>query len=182
MSEPRRFQRRNWGYAAGGLGLLVVVGLLALGLATLAAQSQRNARLEGEVATLAEQVREMGGTPRVTPEPGPAGSPGASGQPGAPGGQGVPGRNGTSGGQGPSGSPGAVGASGAPGQSGSPGKDGATGAAGAKGETGEQGPRGEQGPSGPPGPSCPDGYTAKSSTVLTPGGPQESVICTKEDP
>ncbi len=169
-------------------GVLVAVGVAAWLALTISGLRADNSRLHGEVSTLSKQVVDLGGTPRVTPQPGPAGSQGVSGQPGAsgaPGGQGVPGRNGSAGSQGPLGSPGAVGASGAPGQPGSPGQDGATGAAGAtgpKGDTGEQGPRGEPGPSGPPGPACPDGYQPEHVTVVTPGGPQDSIVCTKESP
>jgi hypothetical protein len=185
VSEPRRVQRRNWGYAALAVALLVVVGLLAFGLSTLAAQSARNSRLESEVTTLAGQIREMGGTPRVTPQPGPAGSPGVPGQPGAPGGQGGQGRNGSAGSPGPSGSsgsPGPAGASGAPGSAGTPGKDGTTGAPGPKGDTGGQGPQGDPGPTGPPGPACPTGYKAATVTVVTDSGPQDILTCTKETP
>jgi hypothetical protein len=182
VSGPGRVQRRNWAYAAAGLGLLVVVGLLAFGLSTLAAQSARNSRLEGEVTTLAQQVRDMGGTPKVTPQPGPAGSPGVPGQPGAPGGQGGPGRNGSAGSPGVSGSPGPAGASGAPGSAGTPGKDGTTGAPGPKGDTGPPGPQGDPGPTGPPGPACAPGYKASTVTVVTDSGPQDILTCTKESP
>jgi hypothetical protein len=182
VSGPGRVQRRNLGYAAAGLGVLVVVGLLAFGLSTLAAQSARNDRLEAEVHTLAGQVVEMGGTPRVTTQPGPAGSPGVPGQqgaPGIPGGAGGTGRPGVSGPPGVSGSPGTVGASGAPGSAGTPGKDGTTGP---KGDTGAPGPQGDPGPTGPPGPACAPGYKASTVTVVTDSGPQDIATCTKESP
>lgn len=66
------------------LGLVV---LLAAGLAWWVLASVRDlkhdlaqSRRDGQ--TLAQQVRQLGGTPAVTPQPGPAGSPGPSGQPG----------------------------------------------------------------------------------------------------
>lgn len=141
MSTPRRFVRRPvWQFVAVALVLLGVVGGLAWGLATLAAQSERNARLERDVSTLAEQVRGLGGTPAVTPQPGATGPPGAPGAPGQPG-RAVTGPPGPRGQTGPSGEPGAA----------VTGPDGAPGAAGPQGEQGPQGERGSQGEQGPQG-------------------------------
>ncbi|MDB5911098.1 MAG: hypothetical protein JWP34_5215 [Massilia sp.] len=97
-----------------------------------------------QIRDLAAQVRRMGGTPVVTPPPGPAGSPGAPGQPGAAGSPGA------------SGSPGRSGASGAQGSPGPVGPSGAAGAAGAPGQS-VTGPAGPAGPSGPPGKDGADG-------------------------
>lgn len=154
----------------------IVMGALWITVTIVGVQAD-NARLHGDVSTLAQQVRDMGGTPRVTPEPGPAGSPGASGQPGAPGAAGGQGAAGRTGSKGPAGATGRPGASGVPGR---PGASGAPGPKGDPGAIGPAGPKGDTGPSGPPGPACPDGYTAEHITVVTDGGPKDTVICTKE--
>lgn len=155
--------------------------LVAFGFAALYLQQQSvGARLrqaEADNRILSQQVRDLGGTPKVSPRPGPAGSPGVPGSPGNPG---TPGRTGRTGQPGAVGPTGKTGPSGAPGASGAPGVQGPkgdTGPAGPKGDTGDQGPRGEE---GPPGPTCPDGYHATTTTVVTAGGPQDAVICTAD--
>jgi Collagen triple helix repeat (20 copies) len=142
----------------------LLLGLVVLAVAVFAwwvlsqvrdVQNERD-RLAEDVSTLATQVRQLGGTPAVSAQPGPAGSPGPSGQPGAPGspgGQGPPGPSGSGGSQGP---PGVIGPSGVPGASGQPGQNGTPGQPGEPGEQGPAGPqgeRGEQGPQGEPGPA-----------------------------
>lgn len=171
---------------------------IAIGVAAIAwtfySQGQRIDTVERDNQVLAQQVRQLGGVPHVSPAPS-GGAPGQSGQPGQPGAAGAPGRPGPSGtsgssgpkgNAGPSGKPGTSGASGAPGAAGVPGKDGAQGAPGPAGPTGPagpEGPRGEPGPTGPsgqPGPLCPDGYQPTPVTVPTTDGPRDSIICTKE--
>jgi Collagen triple helix repeat (20 copies) len=134
-------------------------------------QAQQDSR------TLAQQVRDLGGVPKVTPQPGPTGAAGSPGAPGQPGSSGSSGSNGRAGQNGASGKSGAAGASGAPGASGAAGVKGDTGPSGDKGDTGEQGPKGDQGDPGSPGPTCPDGYHATPTTVVTADGPQTAVIC-----
>lgn len=119
---------------------------------------------EQDNAVLADQVRQLGGVPHVTPSAGPRGErgdagpsgppgpPGPSGRPGRDGKDGAagrPGRDGAPGPTGPPGPPGAQGIPGLPGPKGEPGQDGKDGAQGPKGEQGEPGPRGEPGPPGP---------------------------------
>lgn len=138
-----------------------------------------------QVRDLASQVRRLGGVPVVTPQPGAPGSPGSPGQQGQPGvtgpsgppGASVTGPAGPKGDQGKEGPQGASGTIGATGPPGPPGPQGEPGPAGQKGDAGEQGPKGDQ---GSPGPTCPDGYHLVDATVLTSGGPQDSVICAKE--
>jgi hypothetical protein len=174
-AKPQEIRHRpGLTHAALAVALLLILAGLAWGLATIAAQDAKNARLERQVSALADQVRQLGGEPVTSPTPGPAGSPGASGAPGAPGSPGRPG------GAGPSGAPGSTGPSGAPGASGQPGEDGATGPQGPAGPTGPKGDPGERGPSGPPGPTCPTGYHVETVTVVTAGGPQDTATCVKD--
>lgn len=153
IGPPRRVR---WRYGALGVVLLAIIGAVAFGFSYTAAQSTRNDRLEGDVRTLAGQVRQLGGTPAVSAPPGPAGPagqqgvPGQQGAPGASGRQGPPGpvgqgQQGPPGVLGPTGPPGAAGAAGQPGQDGTPGQDGQAGPQGDPGPPGEQGPRGEPG-------------------------------------
>lgn len=120
---------------------------------------------------LAEQVKQLGAVPVVTPAAGPAGAAGPSGLQGPkgdPGATGPAGPSGPAGPAGPSGSAGQNGVNGANGTNGTDGKTGATGAAGTQGPqgpagpAGPTGPQGPQGEQGPPGPTCPSGYTAQS--------------------
>lgn len=186
--------RRSRTRIAGGprdVGILVGVITLVMGAlwitVTMSGLAADRDRLEQQVATLADQVREMGGEPAVSPEPGTPGNPGPAGPPGS---------------EGPPGEPGVVGSAGPPGAS-LPGPAGPAGEKGDKGDPGESvpGPQGEPGPGGPqgpqgdpgspgepgpkgdkgePGPTCPNGYTAEPRTVLTSDGPQETTICVKE--
>jgi hypothetical protein len=164
--------------------------LVTFGFGVMYVQQQsvgsRLRKAEADNRVLAQQVRDLGGIPKVSPQPGPAGSPGASGSPGAPGASGAPGRTGPSGKPGrtgASGSPGKTGPSGAPGNPGAVGPSGPPGPAGKDGKDGADGKDGSPGPvgpSGPPGPTCPDGYYATHTTVVTAGGPQDAVICTAD--
>jgi hypothetical protein len=186
MTAPHRLrQRPGWRHAALGLAVLAVLGLVALGLSTIAAQSSRIDRQSDEVAqsrqdmkVLADQVRSLGGTPAVTPPP-PSGPPGERGEPGRPG-QSV---------QGPPGPPGPSGRSvtGPPGVVGSPGPAGPSGASvqgppGPQGEPGEsiQGPPGEDGADGEPGPACPSSYHVEERTVPTMEGPERVAMCVRD--
>jgi len=128
-----------------GRDIAVIVGVIAIVIAVtwtaalVSRTSAENDQLRQDVSTLAQQVRQLGGTPHVSPSAGPAG---ASGSPGAPG------------------QPGAAGASGRPGSAGSPGSPGSTGATGKTGPSGSPGgpgPSGAQGPAGPPGKDGQDG-------------------------
>jgi hypothetical protein len=160
----------------------------------LYSQGQRIGSLEHDRSVLSDQVRQLGGTPKVSARPADmAGSPGPPGRPGQPGAQGPPGSRGPvgpSGPRGPSGSPGAAGPPGPTGQAGQPGPKGDAGSPGpagppgATGPAGPQGPRGETGPSGPPGepgPACRDGWRQEEMTVMTPGGPRDITACVRED-
>lgn len=101
-----------------------------------------------QIRDLAAQVRRMGGTPVVSPPPGPAGSPG---QPGASGSQGRPGVAGKSGQPGASvtGPPGKTGPTGAS-VTGPPGPVGPAGSAGKDGKDGADGKPGSDGKDGSP--------------------------------
>lgn len=126
--------------------LLLVV--LAVGIAYAIAYGQNVAEridtAERDRAALAQQVRDLGGTPVA----GPKGDDGTNGR------DGRDGKNGSDGSAGPVGPTGAPGERGLPG---SPGPEGQVGPAGPSGATGERGPQGEQGPVGPTGPSGPQG-------------------------
>jgi hypothetical protein len=178
MSDrPRRPPRRvRWKYSALGVVLLAIIGAVAFGFSYTAAQSARNDRLEGDVRTLAGQVRGLGGTPAVSALPGPAGSPGPVGQPGVPGAAGAPGVPGPEGPSGQQGPPGVLGPSGAAGAAGQPGQDGAQGP---QGEPGPQGERGEQGPQGERGEPGPAPATVYCQPPIPPTGPW---TCTTNPP
>jgi hypothetical protein len=108
---------------------------------------------ERDNVTLAQQVRELGGTPRATVSPGPTGRPGRTGSSGAPGSTGRPGATGKAGKSGPSGdtgTPGTPGVAGSPGAVGPSGPPGPAGKDGQDGQDGKDGTAGEQGPAGPP--------------------------------
>jgi hypothetical protein len=142
MSKPRTL-----------LPALAFALLVAFGFGVLYLQQQSvGARLrqaEADNRVLAQQVRDLGGTPKVSPQPGPPGSPGPPGRPGIsvtgpagpPGPSGRPGRTVT----GPPGKPGVT-------VTGPPGPPGAsvTGPPGPKGDKGDQGDKGEKGDPGPP--------------------------------
>jgi hypothetical protein len=125
------------------------------------------------VGVLAQQLREHGVKPRITPSdvPGPTGATGA---------QGLSGPRGPRGGVGPMGAPGA---SGPPGQPGNTGPKGTSGQSGPVGDTGPQGPAGpkgdtgDQGPAGPQGDSGPAGYPGQFTFGLGP----VTYVCTDPD-
>lgn len=161
--------------------VMILVGGCTWTAWTIAGLARDRSRLEGQVSTLAEQVRHLGGTPQVTPTPGPSGSQGAAGQPGAPGAPGVTGKPGTAGSRGPQGDPGKPGPSGA---AGTPGTSiqGPAGPQGPPGKDGTDGKDGKPGEQGPPGPACPDGYQSTTLTVVTAGGPRDIATCTRDSP
>lgn len=118
---------------------------------------------------LSDQVRNLGGVPAVTtPPPSP-----------------VTGSNGRDGRDGRDGRPGANGKDGAPGtdgQDGAPGSPGVsvTGAPGADGPKGEKGDKGDPGEKGDPGPACPEGWHQETVTVVTTGGPKDTMTCVRD--
>lgn len=158
---------------------------IGLGLSVLAERQgdlvQRERSLRGALAeqretsrTLAEQVRDLGGRPLVTPPAGPPGEPGPAGPAGP-----APtlaqvidalasycadGRC-----RGPAG---ADGRDGQDGRDGARGERGATGATGGTGPQGERGEPGPQGPGGPPGPPGPQGEKGERGEVGPTGYPE----------
>lgn len=150
MSDRLRQARHGLPALLLGVVFLVLVVWLVLEIRDVH-DRLRQAQQDGQ--TLAQQVRDLGGTPKVTPSPGPAGRAGQPGQPGRAGASGQPGRSGSTG---PSGKPGSAGASGPPGTPGSP---------------GTAGQPGEQGPAGPPGK---DGADGKDGTDGKDGSPPSS--------
>jgi type II secretory pathway pseudopilin PulG len=105
---------------------------------------------------LARQVRNLGGTPVVTPPPagqtGPAGGVGPQGPPGP---------------QGPEGLMGPQGQTGPHGARGSTGPVGSTGPAGPEGAVGPQGPQGDTGPQGPAGTDGTNGTDGRNAPTIT---------------
>lgn len=159
-----------------------VLVALSVGVAVAIAYGQNFAErldtAERDRRALAQQVRDLGGTPVA----GPKGNDGAAGPQGAPG---TPGANGQDGKPGRDGNPGAdgqPGPTGSPGPTGAPGEAGERGPAGLQGERGEQGLPGPQGPAGPqgdkgdPAEACPTGY---AGTVVKIEG-QDYFLCRKE--
>lgn len=147
------------------IALVVLVGSLLLGTlyfgarftavdARVQAQDTRVRELEArsddnasKAQVLGQQVRDLGGTPRVAvPTPGERGPAGVSG---------VPGRDGLPGLPGPSGAPGTPGAPGVNGQAGQPGTSGVPGVPGTPGKDGQDGVPGQPGQDGRP----PAGWT-----------------------
>ncbi|GAA2092264.1 collagen-like protein [Actinomadura alba] len=173
-AQAIRGVKRNVGVVAATVVLLALAVYVFGAIRTLGSDL-RDAREDSRV--LAQQVRELGGTPAVSPAPGPPGATGPTGPSGPPGATvtGPPGQTGRDGRTvtGPSGRPGPSGATvtGPPGPSG---KDGADGAPGKDGADGEQGPRGE------PGPACPSGYHVEERTVVTAGGPETAAVCVQD--
>lgn len=164
MAEHVRRVRRNIG--------AVVLAAVFVVLSAFTWSAVNDLKRDNQI--LAEQVRELGGVPKVGPagEQGPAGSTGPQGEqgPSGPPGLSVTGPAGPQGSTGPAGQPGVsvTGPAGPPGAQGEPGPQGAQG---------EQGPRGEPGPEGSPGPTCPSGYHTEERTVVTATGPETAVVC-----
>jgi hypothetical protein len=138
---------------------LLAAGAVALVLMYRSDSLDLEAALRGDISTLSEQVRGLGGTPVVTApgEPGAAGPPGVDGRDGANGLDGKNGADGTTppclgeprqcrGDDGRNGLDGtdATGEPGLPGEQGQPGRD-ATGVPGPPGPTGEKGDTGQAG-------------------------------------
>ena len=171
MTERLRQVRRGVPAVLLATILLVLVFWLVLEIRDV---HDRLRQAQRDSQTLAQQVRDLGGVPKVTPQPGPSGAPGQPGR------SGQPGSNGRAGQSGANGQPGKSGQSGAPGAVGASGPPGAKGDTGSKGDAGEQGPKGDQGDPGSPGPTCPDGYHTTHTTVVTVGAPQDAVICTAD--
>jgi hypothetical protein len=145
---------RSLGIARRNLILAgLVLVFMALGLMVVAEfQSFRHqlSAAQQDSRILAQQVRELGGTPKVTPAPGPTGPAGASGQPGASGSSGQNGRNGSNGSPGTAGAKGSAGSPGPAGASGAAGGQGPAGPAGKDGQDGKDGAKGDTGATGPP--------------------------------
>jgi hypothetical protein len=155
--EPRR--PRAW-------PLPLAIAVLIAAVLTWLMVEIHSVRTEARVArqdsaVLADQVRELGGEPKVTPSVGPQGERGEKGDPGqtivgprGPAGpSGPPGKDGKDGAQGPAGIAGSPGPKGEPGESvtGPPGPRGEPGEDGADGKDSTvPGPQGERGPAGPP--------------------------------
>lgn len=147
--KPRtlRVPRAEWlGLATAVLALGLFAGLVVLFVDQ--AQQLRNEQARGDA--LAQQVRNLGGTPVAGPtgargEPGQTvvGARGPSGPAGPTGASGKPGKDGSAGSPGPTGAPGPSGAPGAdstvPGPTGPAGQDGASGAPGKDGSDGKNG-------------------------------------------
>lgn len=130
-------------------GLAAVFAALAVWtVAEIVSVRHRLTAAQADNRALAQQVRELGGTPRAGPA-GQAGSPGPQGPAGSPGSPGQTGRNGQNGNPGQNGPSGPTGR---PGLAGAPGAVGQPGAKGDPGATGPQGPRGDTGPAGATGP------------------------------
>ncbi|RSD26341.1 collagen-like domain-containing protein [Amycolatopsis eburnea] len=133
----------------GGLVWLAVIAFSQSGEIAALREDSRDG--QGAIAQLAEQVRQLGGTPVVQPAPaGATGATGATGVPGLPGRDGkdgAPGQTppclttpqqcvGADGKPGQNGTPGTPGTAGTPGVAGTPGKDGAPGTPGSDGKDG----------------------------------------------
>jgi hypothetical protein len=156
MSERLRFARTN---AVAVAIIVVLVGFFAWIVVGVVDVKDKLTAAQHANQVLAQQVRELGGTPRI----GPAGAAGTAGSPGRPGAAGAPGSSGQpgpAGKQGVSGSTGPAGRTGAPGAS-IQGPAGATGATGPKGDPGAAGPAGSAGADGKTGPAgpAPAGWT-----------------------
>lgn len=134
--------------------------LLAAGVVWLAgtviAQRAAIEQAHRDIGTLAGQVRDLGGKPKVTPTPAPPGLPALRGP------------------AGPQGPRGPAGTSGTPGQPGRNGKNGPAGNPGNPGTPGPPGDPGERGPAGPPGPAGPKGDKGEKGD---PGDSPSVVYC-----
>jgi hypothetical protein len=145
------------------LGLTYWVGAASvfgiIGWSTLTVVDMKNdlGKAEKDRAALAQQVKDLGGTPVAGPR-GTTGTAGRDGRDGDPGTSGKDGANGTNGAPGTTGTNGAHGKDGVNGAAGTPGTDGRDGRDGAVGPQGPKGDQGEQGVPGTPGPLCPEGY------------------------
>lgn len=159
---------------------LVVVTLsvaFAYGLAYGQGLADRLDRAERDRTALAQQVRDLGGTPVAGPK-GSDGSNGKDGRDGTNGNDGGPGPVGPSGTPGADGEPGPAGPQGVQGEPGVQGVQGPVGPSGAPGPVGPQGPAGPQGDKGEPAQACPEGYSGTIVT-LSEGGGAEYFLCRK---
>lgn len=159
MSERLRFARTN---AIAVAIIVFLVGLFVWIVVEVVDVKDKLAAAQHANQVLAQQVRDLGGTPRIGPA-GAAGTAGSPGLPGAAGAPGSPGQPGPAGKQGAAGSTGPAGRTGAPGAS-IQGPAGATGATGPKGDPGAAGQAGADGKTGPAGPP-PSGWTFSSLGV-----------------
>jgi Collagen triple helix repeat (20 copies) len=155
MAERLRIARRN--AIPAGLLLILVGVLVGIGL-EVASIRQQLSTAKHNSAVLAQQVRDLGGVPKVSPQPGP---PGVSGSPGSAGQPGQNGRNGSNG------SPGTAGATGKQGSTGVKGPPGPAGATGVEGPPGPSGPAGPVGPAGKDGKDGADGKDGSAPTGWT---------------
>ncbi|GAA4226125.1 hypothetical protein GCM10022254_10110 [Actinomadura meridiana] len=170
-----RMRAARWPITVSAVVWVATLVAVVLIVGRINALGHRLERAEQRSQAYAQQLREAGLKPRP---PGPSGEPGRPGDPGAPG---SPGARGPAGSPGPQGPAGAVGPSGAPGSAGGDGAAGAPGAQGPTGPAGPAGPRGPAGEQGPAGPPCRDGWHQETVTVVTAGGPQDTVTCVKDE-
>lgn len=170
-------KQRKFGWAIV-VGAFLLVGYLMLDdltdrLNTAEANAGANRALATDAAekadALAQQVRDLGEVPVVTPPSAPsaAESPSTRYVP-------VPGSPGSRGPTGPAGSPGAPGT---PGDEGVKGGDGSNGSAGSTGQPGEKGSDGKDGADGAPGPQGPAGVDGTNGTNGVDGRGIRSTSC-----
>ena len=156
---------------------VTLFGVVSWSTLTVVGMKQDLGRAEKDRAALAQQVKNMGGTPVAGPR-GNAGVPGRNGRTGDTGATGPRGTDGVNGAPGSSGSNGAKGSDGKAGRdgvAGAAGRDGVDGRDGAQGPKGDPGDQGPVGPVGPAGPQCPEGYAPDQTWF----GAQQVSICTK---
>lgn len=167
--------------------LLAVVGLMALVTALVLgridqgvleedlAQAKRDAATALIVSdALADQVKDLGGTPVVTPPAGPRGEPGAQGPPGRDGEDGEDGEDGLT-------PPCYFLVTQCVGEAGPQGEQGEVGPAGPAGEAGPTGPAGPAGPTGPAGPQGPSGPSGPAAASITFEWANKTYRCTDPD-
>jgi hypothetical protein len=188
-ARSRRQSRMVWGTFAAFLAAVIALSFAwqAKNKADHLAHSRANDNAANHQAVdqLAQQVRQLGGTPVVQPSqlPGPTGAQGIPGPVGPTGPAGVNGLNGSNGAAGRNGANGQNGAAGPAGMPGPIGPAGPSGSPGATGPTGPVGPTGPAGSTGPTGPACPAGYTQTTQTPPPPNTTGETwVICTSPGP
>lgn len=188
MTGKGRIRRLLWDAAVMG-GLVAVAAVVAVVIGVVVRQDAALDQAALDRHALAEQVRDLGGKPVVTPPPPEQGPRGERGLPGI----GIEGPRGETGPRGRPPSSGELLAAatralranppppGEDGRDGRNGIDGEDGEDGTDGADGRDGVDGEQGPQGEPGPSCPDGWHTEQVTVLTPEGPRETTTCVEDE-
>ncbi|NUP37040.1 MAG: collagen-like protein [Streptomyces sp.] len=182
-------RRRRRGDALVVLAALVIGGIIAWTIITVQGLAHDLQESNQRNDALAQQVKDLGGTPIVKPgEPGAPGGRGEQGPRGEPGPKGDKGEKGDPGKTGPAANP-------SPGKDGQDGKDGANstvpGPSGAPGQDSTvPGPQGPAGPAGPPGKdgqdgrdgtdgrdgqTCPDGYS-----LQPPPDDPDALVCRRD--